>query len=128
MHLFVVNAVDQRQLYVERLFLLLGVGQVGQVKFDDVEVDALVILAVLPPEVVLDVAEVGQLDFFVEVEGVADLFPEVEHAEAHEAAVAEHDVDLALGVVEGGAEAALQNGGVGALAAEDGAVAAEGIS
>ena len=127
-HFFVVDAVDQRQLDVKGLVLLLDIGQVGQIEFDDMEIDALVIPAVLFPEVVLDVAEVGQLDLLVEVEGVADFFLEVEDAEAQEAAVAEHDVELALGVVDRGAEAALKKRGAGLLAAEDGAVAAEGIS
>lgn len=71
------------------------------------EIDALVILAVFLPEVVLNIAEVGQLDLFVEVKRIVDFFLEVEDAETHEATVAEHDVELALGMVERGAEAAL---------------------
>lgn len=106
-HLLVVNTVNQRQLYVKGLILLLDIGQIRQVKFNNMEIDALMILAVFLPEVVLDIAEVGQLDLFVEIERIVDFFLEVEDAETHETTVAEHDVELALGMVERGAEAAL---------------------
>lgn len=106
-HFLVVDAVDQRQLDVKGLVLLLNIGQVGQVEFDDMEIDALMVPAVLFPEVVLDVTEVGQLNLLVEIERVVYFLLEVEDAETHEATVAANYAELALGVVEGRAEAAL---------------------
>lgn len=128
MHFFVVNTIHQRQFDVKSLILLLNIGQIRQIEFDDMKIDALMILAVLSSEVVLNIAEVGQLDFFVEVEGIIDFLLQIEDAESHEATVAEHYVHLALGMVEGRTETALQNGRVGSLIAEDRAMAAKGIS
>lgn len=71
------------------------------------KIDALMIFAVLLPEVVLHIAEVGQLYFFIEVERIIDFLLEIEDAESHEATTAEHYVDLALCVVERGTETAL---------------------